>query len=116
MGSKGFAGASDTITAAVLAWPGMTASTGSRGEWSFKLGRREIGHLHGDRVMHGGYAKAQWRALFEAGRIDHHPVFPGREGPASRAIESADDVQDVIALLRINYDLHGGRVAERDAA
>ena len=34
----------------------------------------------------------------------HHPVFPGRVGPAARRIETEADVQDVIELLRLNYD------------
>lgn len=38
------------------------------------------------------------------GRIGYHPVFPEREGPAARRISSQADVDDVIALLRINYD------------
>jgi hypothetical protein len=37
-------------------------------------------------------------------RIVHHPVFPGRQGPAARRIEDEDDVRDVIELLRLNYD------------
>ncbi|MGH2775155.1 MAG: luciferase family protein [Actinomycetota bacterium] len=37
------------------------------------------------------------------GRIDYHPVFPDRPGPASRRIEDEDDVRDVIELLRLNY-------------
>jgi hypothetical protein len=31
-------------------------------------------------------------------------VFPGKEGPASRRIDGEEDVRDVIALLRLNYD------------
>ena len=34
----------------------------------------------------------------------HHPVFPGRPGSAARRIETDADVDDVIALLRLNYD------------
>ena len=96
--------ASEQITGEVTAWPGVTAATGSRGEWSFRLGRREIGHLHGDRVLHLGFPKAVWHELHDAGRIDYHPVFPGKPGFAARAIESEGDVRDVIALLRLNYD------------
>jgi hypothetical protein len=40
----------------------------------------------------------------QEGRIVHHPVFPGREGPAARRIEDDADVGDVIALMRLNYD------------
>ncbi len=96
--------ASEQITEEVTSWPGVVAGTGSRGEFAFKLGRREIGHLHGDRVLHTGFPKAVWHKLFEQGRIDYHPVFPGRPGYASRTISGQDDVRDVIALLRCNYD------------
>jgi len=96
--------ASEQITAEVTSWPGVEAGHGSRGEFAFRLGRREIGHLHGDRVMHAGFPKAVWQELYDAGRIDYHPVFPGKAGYAARRIESDDDVRDVIALLRLNYD------------
>jgi hypothetical protein len=49
-------------------------------------------------------ASARIQELFAAGRIVHHPVFPGRVDPAARRIESDEDVEDVIALLRRNYD------------
>jgi hypothetical protein len=31
-------------------------------------------------------------------------VFPGKPGHASRRIENDDDVRDVIAMIRMNYD------------
>ena len=96
--------ASQQITEAVTAWPGVQAGTGSRGEFAFTIGRREIGHLHGDHVLHLGFPKAVWHELYDAGRIDYHPVFPGKPGFAARRIEDQDDVADVIALLRLNYD------------
>lgn len=96
--------ASERITEAVTAWPGVEAGTGSRGEFAFTLGRRQLGHLHGDHVLHLGFPKAVWHELYDAGRIDFHPVFPGRPGYAARRIETAADVADVIALLRLNYD------------
>ncbi len=76
----------------------------SRGELSLRVGRREIGHLHGDRAAHFGFPKKVWHELYDAGRIDYHPVFPGRPGFGARLIESEDDVDDVIAILRLNYD------------
>jgi Luciferase len=96
--------ASEWITEEVTSWPGVTAGPGSRGEFSFKVGRREIGHLHGDRAAHLGFPREVWTQLFEQGRIDYHPVFPGRPGFASRRIESEADVRDVIELIRLNYD------------
>jgi hypothetical protein len=101
--------ASDRITDEVTSWPGVTAGTGRRGEWSFKLGRKEVGHLHGDRAAHFVFPKPLWAELVEQGRIVDHPVFPGRVGPAARRIEDEDDVRDVIALLRLNYDRMSGQ-------
>lgn len=97
-------GASQQIVGEVTAWPGVEAAPGDRGELSLRLGRREIGHLHGDHALHIGYPKAVWTELFEQGRIGYHPVFPGKPGYAARRIEGEDDVRDVIELLRINYD------------
>ena len=103
--------ASEQITEEVTSWPGVEAGPGARGEFAFKLGRRAIGHLHGDHVLHTGFPKAVWKELYEKGRIDYHPVFPGKPGYAARRIETEDDVRDVIALLRLNYD----RVAARQS-
>jgi hypothetical protein len=96
--------ASERITETVTAWPGVEAGTGRRGEWAFRVGGREIGHLHGDHAAHFFFPKDVAGALYAEGRVVHHPVFPDRDGPAARRIASEADVDDVIALLRINYD------------
>ena len=96
--------ASQRITAEATSWPGVHAGPGSRGEFAFTVGRRPLGHLHGDHAAHFSFPKAVWAQLRAEGRITDHPVFPGRQGPAARRIESDADVEDVIALLRLNYD------------
>jgi hypothetical protein len=101
--------ASQQITDEVTSWPGVEAGGGRRGEFAFRVGRRELGHLHGDHAAHFAFPKQVWAELFAQGRVVHHPVFPGREGPAARRIAHDADVHDVIALLRLNYD----RIAER---
>jgi hypothetical protein len=112
--------ASERITEEVTSWPGVTAGPGRRGEFAFKLGHREIGHLHGSRAAHFSFPKKVWAELKDEGRITFHPVFPGKEGPASRAIETEADVEDVIGLMRLNYDAaverHGVPDAQPDAA
>ena len=96
--------ASQQITQAVTSWPGVEAGPGRRGEFSFRVGRREIGHLHGGHAAHFFFPKDLWTELFEGGRVVHHPVFPDKEGPAARRIAGEDDVNDVIAMMRLNYD------------
>ena len=96
--------ASAQISDEVTSWPGIEAGYGRRGEWAFRLGRREVGHLHGDHAAHFFFPKDVWHELHDAGRIVEHPVFPGRIGPAARRIAGQADVDDVIALMRLNYD------------
>src|SRR5881628_2893833 len=96
--------ASRVITEEVTSWPGVDAGPGRRGEFAFRVGRREIGHLHGDHAAHFSFPKDVWAELFAQGRVVHHPVFPGKEGPAARRIAGEADVRDVIELLRLNYD------------
>ena len=107
---------SERITEEVTSWPGVTAGPGRRGEFAFTVGRRQIGHLHGDRSAHFSFPKDVWRELVEQGRITEHPVFPGKEGPGARRIESDGDVDDVIALMRLNYDRVAGAHPERAPA
>jgi hypothetical protein len=99
--------ASQQITNEVTAWPGVKAGIGARGEFGFTVGRREIGHLHGDHAAHFGFPRAVWDELMVQGRVVQHPI--AKPGWAARRIENEDDVRDVIALIRLNYD----RVVER---
>jgi hypothetical protein len=92
----------------VTSWPGVEAGPGRRGGLAFRVGRREIGHLHGDHAAHLNFPKTVWAELMRDGRIAPHPVFPGAQGPAAHRIESEEDIRDVIALLRLNYDRVGG--------
>src|SRR5215204_6398535 len=100
---------SEQITQEVTSWPGIEAGPGRRGEFAFKLGGREIGHLHGDHAAHFSFPKDVWAELKAEGRIVDHPVFPGKVGPAARRIDSEADVRDVIALMRLNYERAAAR-------
>jgi hypothetical protein len=103
--------ASQQITDEVTSWPGVVAGPGRRGEFAFRVGRREIGHLHGDRAAHFFFPRDVWADLVAEGRVADHPVFPGKAGPAARRIETEDDVRDVIELMRLNYDRALARAA-----
>ena len=94
--------ASQMITAEVASL-GVTAGPGRRGEYAFRVGRREIGHLHGDDAAHFSFPKTVWAELMTEGR-SAAPLFPDPQGPAARRITNDDDGRDVIALMRLNYD------------
>ena len=108
-GEHGGMSYSQLIVDEVTSWPGVTAEHGSRGELSLRHGRREIGHLHGDRVAHFGFPKAVGAELRAQGRIGPHPVFPDKLAWGARQLAGEEDVRDVIALMRLNYDRAGVR-------
>ena len=95
---------SEQIAAQVAGWPGVEVDRGEAGEIAFKVGPRELGHLHGEHAAHFSFPPAVWRELHEQDRITSHPVFPGKTGPAARRIDDDDDVRDVVVLLRLNYE------------
>lgn len=101
------------IVEAVTAWDGVTAGTDSRGKLSFRVGGREIGHLHGEVAAHFFFGRKLWSELKAARRIADHPIFPGRQGPAARRMASEEDVREVIALMRLNYEAVTARQAVR---
>jgi Family of unknown function (DUF5519) len=106
--TEGLAG---RIAAAVMEWPGVTAEAHRFGGVEFRLGRRELGHLHGDRLADIPFPKRVRDELLKAGRVRPHHVLPD-SGWASRTIGSAEDADDVVALLRLNYD-RAAAAAER---
>lgn len=92
------------ITDAVTAWPGVTtAGPGERGEFQFLVDGHEIGHLHGDRVAHFSFKRKLGSELRAQGRVTKHPITDA-PGLAARRIETQDDVVDVVALMRLNYE------------
>ena len=96
--------ASEQITQEVTRWPGVQAGSGSRGEFAFKVNGAEIGHLHGDHAAHFGFPRDVGAELREQGRVGPHPVNPHSTKMAARRIEDEEDVRDVIALMRLNYN------------
>jgi len=95
---------SQQIIEMVASWPGVSTASGNLGELSFRIGRREIGHLHGDTAAHFGFPRHMWITLRKEGRIEPHPVFIDLVGPAARRIQAPSDIQAVIDLFRLNYE------------
>jgi NADPH2:quinone reductase len=95
---------SAAVAAEVLTWEGTDADWGSRGEQRLRLGATELGHLHGDRVAHFGFPRDVGTALRAAGRVGPHPVNRHSPKMAARGMTGPPDVDEVIALLRLNYD------------
>jgi hypothetical protein len=95
--------ASERISEEVLGWPGVTSATHRFGGVEFLLGRRELGHLHGDRLVDLPFPRRVRDELVAAGRARPHHVLP-ESGWVSFSIESDDDAEAAIELFRLSYE------------
>ena len=93
----------DEIRRELLAWPGVTAAPHRFNGVQFLLGRREIGHLHGDRLADLPFPRRVRDELVGAGRARPHHVMPD-SGWVSYRIEGPEDVPRVLELFRLGYD------------
>jgi hypothetical protein len=94
----------------VGAWDGVTTHPHRFGGLSFRLGKRELGHLHGERWADLAFHKRIRDMLVETGRAQPHHVLPHTNW-VSKQIRNEDDVREVIELFRLGYER--ALVAER---
>jgi hypothetical protein len=106
--------ASETIRAEVSGWSGMSEAPHRFGGIQFNLGTREIGHLHGDRLLDVPFPRRMRDALVADGRAEPHHVLP-QSGWVSFRIRSAADTEAAVALLRLSYDVIAGQLERRRA-
>ena len=86
----------------VLAWPGVSTEPGRFRSTVYKLGRRELGHVHDNGVADFPFPRAIRDELLAAGRVEPHHV--GVPGYVSYRIRRTEDVGAAVALFRMNYD------------
>src|SRR5215510_7636069 len=86
----------------VASWPGVTIEGHRGGMIFFHVGRREIGHLHGNRMADLPFPVRIREQLVAAGKADLHYVHP-KSGWITYYIRSEHDVEPIIELFRLNY-------------
>jgi hypothetical protein len=97
----------------VLRWPGVTSEPGRFGATSFRYGKREIGHIHRDRIADLPATTGMREDLLSQGRARPHRA--GVKGYVSYPLENEEDVSAVLEILGRNYD-RAKNAAERRAA
>jgi Family of unknown function (DUF5519) len=91
------------ITDAVLAWPGVERAPHRFGGVEFRLGRRELGHLHGDRIADLPFPRRVRDQLITDGRARPHHVMPD-SGWITVSIRTDAEAQRAIELFRMAYE------------
>jgi predicted DNA-binding protein (MmcQ/YjbR family) len=107
-------GASGQIARAALSWPGVEAHAHRFGGTEFRLGSREIGHVHGDHLVDIPFPTRVREEVVAAGQAQPHHVLP-ESGWVSVYLHRPRDVAGAIALLQRSYQIASAQRARRKA-
>jgi hypothetical protein len=91
-----------TIEREVLNWPGVTSEPGRFGAVAFRYGKREIGHIHRDRVADLPVTREMRESILSKGRARPHRA--GVKGYISYPVQDQEDLSVVLEILGWNYD------------
>ena len=96
-------GPGEQIIAAVGSWPGVEIGPHRFGGVEFRFGRRELGHLDGDRIADIPFPRRVRDELIAAGRARPHHVLPDT-GWVTTPIDGPGEADHAIELFRLSYD------------
>ena len=93
----------------VLSWAGVWKKRdedgpGGAGVTGYRLGRRQIGHVHDDGHADLRFHREIRDELIRTGKAKPHPAFPDSRTTASYDIRTPGDVAGAIHLFRMSYD------------
>jgi hypothetical protein len=94
----------ERISAEVESWPGVDTGPGRFGSLRFTVGRRELGHLHGDEIADLPLRPETARELIAAGQAREHRYTPEGSGWVTVELRSDDDADRVVELMRGSYE------------
>jgi len=97
-------GAQARITEAVTSWAGVTLQPHRFGGVEYVIGKREIGHIHGDHLVDIPFPKKVRDEIVAAGRAQPHHILP-ETGWVSFYLRQEEDVEQAIALLNESYQI-----------
>jgi hypothetical protein len=94
----------ESIEKEILSWPHVTAETHRFGGIEFRLNRRELGHIHGERLADLPFPMEIRNELVNSGRVSPHHVLP-QSGWVSYWINNGEeDVPAVVELFKMRYE------------
>jgi hypothetical protein len=95
-------GAQARITKKMIALEGVSVKPHRFGGVEYVIGKREIGHIHGDHLVDIPFPKRVRDAFVAAGRVQPHHILP-ETGWVSFYIRQESDVEQAVALLEESY-------------
>ena len=96
--------AQERIVSEVSNWEGVESAPHRFGGTEFKLGRREIGHIHGDYQADIAFPMEVRNKLVEEKRAEPHHILP-KSGWITFRFRKESDIDSAIALFRLSYEI-----------
>ncbi|HSB01441.1 MAG TPA: luciferase family protein [Anaerolineales bacterium] len=96
--------AQKVITQALVSWDGVSMAPHRFGGVEYRLGTRELGHIHGDHLVDIPFPKKVRDAIVDAGLARPHHILP-ETGWVSFYLREEADIQKAIELLRRSYEI-----------
>jgi hypothetical protein len=94
----------ESIQKEVQSWTFVTAEVNKFGGIEFRLNKREMGHIHGERLVDLPFPMKIRNELVNSGRVSPHHVLP-QSGWVSYWINNGEkDVPVVLELFRMRYE------------
>lgn len=97
-------GAHERIQAVATSWPEVSSHPHRFGGTEFNIGKREIGHMHGDGLVDIPFPSKVRDELVSSGRAQPHHILPDT-GWVSFYLREPADIDRAIELLRMSYDI-----------
>ena len=97
-------GAQAFITRALTSWAGVTVQPHRFGGVEYVIGKREIGHIHGDHLVDIPFPKKVRDEIIAVGRAQPHHILP-ETGWVSFYLREQDDIDKAITLLHESYEI-----------
>ncbi len=100
-------GAHDRIVREISKLEGVVASPHSFGGTEFRLGRRELGHVHGDNWADIVFPMEVRNRLVREGRAEPHHILP-QSGWITFRFTTEEDVLRAAELFKLSYEYAKG--------
>ena len=97
-------GASKQLVETLLTWQGIETHPHRFGGTEFRIGKREIGHIHGDSLVDIPFPKKIRDEIVAAKEAEPHHILP-ETGWVSFYLREEADVERAIALLKRSYEI-----------
>ena len=93
----------ENIKHEILSWPGVTSNPYQFGGVEFRVNKRDMGHIHGEKLADLPFPIKLRKEIITSGKALPHIIYPESMW-VSYIIHSEEDIPKIIDLFRLQYE------------